>query len=74
MNEAELKERATEFLFGRGQTLDSYYIEVTPYSEMLCYVNEEGREFDLPINDEELAQAVLLRLREMGVRIVKYGA
>jgi hypothetical protein len=40
---------------------------------MLCYVNEEGREFDLPINDEELAQAVLLRLREMGVRIAKYG-
>ncbi|WP_426339030.1 hypothetical protein ACN9MZ_22035 [Pseudoduganella sp. S-14] len=74
MNETELKERVTEFLFGRGQTLDSYYIEVTPCSEMLCYVNEEGREFDLPINDEELAQAVLLQLREMGVRIVKYGA
>lgn len=73
MNEDELKAQAMEFLFGRGQTLDNYYIEVTPYSEMLCYRNEEGREFDLPINDEELAQAVLLRLREMGVRIVKYG-
>jgi hypothetical protein len=44
-------------LFGRGQTLDNYYIEVTPYSEMLCYQNEEGREFDLPINDEELGGA-----------------
>lgn len=43
-------------------------------SEMSCYVNEESREFDLPIIDEELAQAALLRLREMGVRIVKYGA
>lgn len=73
MNEVELAKKATEFLFGRGQTLESYYIEVTPYSELLCYQNGAGQEFYLPINDEELKDAVLLCLRELGVRIDKLG-
>ncbi|WP_028104492.1 hypothetical protein [Pseudoduganella violaceinigra] len=74
MNEAKLKLQATEFLFGRGQALDHYYIEVSRFSESLCYKNDKGREFDLAIDDEDLAQAVMLRLREMDVRIVKHGA
>ncbi|MCH7330465.1 hypothetical protein [Acinetobacter modestus] len=60
-----------DFLFGRGQNLDNYFIEQTPVSEMLCYRNSEGHEFDLPICDDELAAAVIKRLKEMGVRIIK---
>ncbi|GLR14014.1 hypothetical protein GCM10007907_28040 [Chitinimonas prasina] len=72
----ENKDRTTfveEFLFGRGLKLDGYFIEQTPVSEMLCYRNAEGREFDLPINDAALADAVLVRLKELGVRILKLG-
>ncbi|MCI3206436.1 hypothetical protein DBA20_15865 [Pandoraea capi] len=60
-----------EFLFGRGLTVENYFIEQTPVSEMLCYRNSEGREFDLPINDHDFADDVLNRLKGLGVRIVK---
>ncbi|MHA6823009.1 hypothetical protein ACQUKI_15940 [Ralstonia pseudosolanacearum] len=60
-----------EFLFGRGLTVGDYFIEQTPVSELLCYRNSEGREFDLPINDDAFAGEVLSRLKELGVRIVK---
>jgi hypothetical protein len=62
-----------EFLFGRGQKIDDYYIEQTPISEMLCYRNSESREFDLPIHDTELALAVMTRLKELSVEILKLG-
>lgn len=62
---------ADDFLFGRGLRLEDYFIEQTPVSEMLCYRNAEGRDFDLPINDSELASAVMSRLKDLGVRIVK---
>jgi hypothetical protein len=60
-----------EFLFGHGLKLADYFIEQTPVSEVLCYRNKEGRVYDLPINDDALAEAVLLRLKEIGVSIVK---
>jgi hypothetical protein len=62
-----------EFLFGRGLTVEDYFIEKTPVSEMLCFRNSDGREFDLPINDAAMAHAVLERLKELGVRVVKLG-
>lgn len=62
-----------EFLFGIGQQLKDYFIEQTPVSEMLCYRNAEGREFDLPINDEDLAVAVIARLKDIGVQITRLG-
>jgi hypothetical protein len=61
------------FLFGNGQQLSDYFVEQTPVSEMLCYRNAEGRLFDLPINDEALAAAVLIRLKELGVEITRIG-
>ena len=64
---------ADEFLFGREQQLEDFFIEQTPISEMLCYRNSEGREFDLPIHDTELAFAVMARLKELGVKILKLG-
>ncbi|MFZ6798961.1 hypothetical protein ACO0KZ_04115 [Undibacterium sp. Di24W] len=64
---------AEEFLFGCGQQLENYFIEQTPISEMLCYRNSEGREFDLPIHDTELAFTVMARLKELGVEILKLG-
>ncbi|QCX49368.1 hypothetical protein [Ralstonia pseudosolanacearum] len=60
-----------EFLFGRGLAVGDYFIEQTPVSELLCYRKSEGREFDLPINDDDFAGEVLSRLKELGVRIVK---
>jgi hypothetical protein len=68
-----LSQRVENFLFGTGLQLEDYYIEKTPFSEMLCYRNAEGREFDLPINNEELASAVLKRLKALNVRIVNLG-
>ena len=64
---------AEEFLFGRGRQLEDYFIEQTPISEMLGYRNSEGREFDLPIHDTELDLAVMARLKELGVEILKLG-
>jgi hypothetical protein len=66
----DLAATVEEFLFGSGLRLQDYFIEQTPVSEMLCYRNAEGREFDLPINNPELAVAVLSRLKELKVRIV----
>ncbi|MDY7804526.1 hypothetical protein [Burkholderia stagnalis] len=64
---------ADEFLFGKGLVLNDYFVEITPVSEMVCYRNSEGREFDLPINDPDLRDAVLIRLKELGVRVVRLG-
>lgn len=71
MNTKNLTANVEEFLFGRGQQLKDYFIEQTPVSEMLCYRNSEGREFDLPINDVELATAVIARLKSLGVEITR---
>jgi hypothetical protein len=59
-----------DFLFGNGLSVRDYQIERTAVSEMLCYRNAEGREFDLPINDEALAAAVYERLKALNVRVV----
>jgi len=73
MEQKSLTENVEKFLFGNGQKLKDYFIEQTPVSEMLCYRNSEGREFDLPINDTELAIAVIARLKSLGVEIVRLG-
>ena len=64
------EEMVDDFLFGSGLGVQDYFIERTPVSEMLCYRNAEGREFDLPINDDVLAAAVYARLKTMNVRVV----
>jgi hypothetical protein len=71
MDVTDLQKKAEEFLFGRGQQVQDYFIEITPVSEMLCYRNAEGREFDLPINDVDLAAAVINRLKELDVEILR---
>lgn len=68
-----LNQRVENFLFGAGLQVDDYYIERTPFSKILCYRNAEGREFDLPISNEEFASAVFERLKALNVRIVKRG-
>lgn len=62
-----------EFLFGCGQKIENYYIEQTSVSKILCYRNSEGREFDLSIHDTELALAVMSRLKDLDVEILKLG-
>ena len=71
MDKVNLDAEVQEFLFGHGLQLRDYFIEQTPVSEVLCYRNSEGREFDLPIRDSELSAAVFERLKGMGVRIVR---
>jgi hypothetical protein len=73
MNEKNITRIAEEFLFGKGQQLKDYFIEITPVSEMLCYRNADGREFDLPISDAELAETVMARLKDLGVHIIRLG-
>lgn len=68
-----LNRQVENFLFGSGLQVADYYIERTPYSEILCYRNAEGREFDLPISNEEFASAVFERLKALNVRIVNMG-
>lgn len=67
---SSIAEHMDSFLFGSGITLTDYFLEVTPVSEALCFTNRGGREFYLPINDDELAQAAIQRLKYLGVRIV----
>jgi hypothetical protein len=68
-----MKPTVDDFLFGEGLKLEDYFIRVTPVSEVLCYVGPGGREFYLSISDDELADAALQRLRDLGVRIVEMG-
>jgi hypothetical protein len=62
-----------KFLFDGGFRLENYFIRATPVSEVLCYVDSGGKEFYLPISDDELADAAIRRLKDLGVRIVKAG-
>lgn len=71
MDEIEMNSIADKFIADRGMAISNYYIEVTPYSELICFKSEDGREYDLPISDEILAVAVKKRLRELGVKVVK---
>ena len=71
MNEIDMNSLADKFVADRGIPISSYYIEVTPYSELICFKGEDGREYDLPISDETLSKAVKKRLRELGVKVVE---
>ena len=73
VNMENLTLRVEEFLFGSGLTLQNYFIEQTPVSEMICYRNAEGRQFDLLIDDVALAAGILARLKELNVKIVCLG-
>lgn len=70
MDDKRLEAMADEYLFGSGLALSNFYIEKTPVSEVLCFINDKGRHFDLPISDPVLAGAVKGRLRELGVKVV----
>lgn len=73
MSDVDIAAKALEFLFGRGQTVADYYIEVTPYSEMICFTGQDGQELYLSMSDAELEEAAILELRKQAVRIVKLG-
>lgn len=71
MSDLASNKLADEFLADRGIPIGNYYIEVTPHSELICFRNEGGQEFDLPISNEALSEAVKSRLRELGVKVVE---
>src|SRR5262249_8882854 len=62
-----------EYLFREGMTLANYWIERTPVSEVVCYKNLEGREFDLMISNNHCTHLIKQRLLALGVRIVEAG-
>jgi hypothetical protein len=61
------------FLFDQGMHVENYFIEKSPDAEIICYLNAEGRLFDLAITDSELANRALERLKQLGVRVIKLG-
>jgi len=69
LNDINYEQLAEEFLEERGFDLEKIYIEKTPVSEMICFIDENGREFDLPISDEKLLAAVIGHLMAKGVRV-----
>lgn len=71
MEEKNMVDLANQFISDSGIEVEDFFIEITPFSEMVGYTNSEGREFDLPISDENLAKAVIARLIKLGVRIVE---
>lgn len=73
VEQADLAKRVEQFLFGRGQALRDYWIEQTPFSQMLGFRNAAGVAFDLPISDADLRDAVLCRLKALGVLVVRLG-
>ncbi len=64
------KPTADELLFGRGMTVEDYYISKTPVSEEICFIGPGGRAYTLLIHDIELYKQSFDRLRELGVREV----
>lgn len=66
-------ERVEQFLFGSGMRLEDYFLEQSPVAEVICYRNAEGRQYDLLISDDALADAAVQRLKDLGVKIVKIG-
>jgi hypothetical protein len=63
------EEFVDDYLFGKGLTLANYFIRETPYSETLCYTDSSGKDFYMPISNDELNSMALKRLRELGVKI-----
>lgn len=61
-----MDEKVEQFLFGQSLTLDDYYFEQSPVSQVVCYRNSQGREYDLLISDDELAAAAIKRLKTAG--------
>jgi hypothetical protein len=65
------KAEIDEYLFGSGAPLDSYFVRRSSVADLVCFVNTDGREFDLLISDDALAESVKTRLIDLGVRIVR---
>lgn len=63
-----------EFLFGKGQRVEDYFVEETAGAELLRYQHADGELVDLPIADPEFASALSARLKELGVRVVQTQA
>jgi len=63
------KPTADELLFSRGMTVDDYFIDDAHGGELICFVDENGRAFDLHVSDEHLKTAAVARLRALGVRV-----
>ncbi len=61
-------------LFGNGLALTDYFIRKSQDSEVICYLGESGESFYLSIGDDDLFKALLVRLRELGARVVTLGS
>jgi hypothetical protein len=58
------------YLFRNGMTLAEYFISVTPFSQTVCFKDQDGKEFYLSISDDMLEEKIRLRLIELGVEMV----
>jgi hypothetical protein len=73
MTEKFTPEFIEEYLFGRGLQLKDYFIHRTPISEVIGFVDEQGKEFIFSIGNDELAGLMLARLKQLNAREVVVG-
>lgn len=59
-----------EALFGGGLKIENYYINVSYGYELICFVDDNGKDYNLLTSSDLLAKRMLARLRELGVRTV----
>lgn len=59
-----------EFLFGRGLQVSDYFIDRKHGPALIGFTNADGRSFDLHVSDPVLHQRALVRLEELGVRVI----
>ena len=72
-NSKKLPTDLDEYLFGNGLTLERYFVRVTPFSETICYRNDEGKEFYLTVNDDQFEERLRARLVDLGVQVIRLG-
>ena len=72
-NSKKLPTDLDDYLFGSGLTLENYFVCVTPFSETICYRNNEGKEFYLTVNDDEFEEKLRGRLVDLGAEVIKLG-
>jgi hypothetical protein len=59
---------ADEFLFSQGVPIENYYLDRRQGFEVVCFTDENGREFYLHISNDDLHASVVARLIKLGVK------
>jgi hypothetical protein len=58
-----------DFLFGNDQQLDDYFLVGARGSELICMTGEDGREYSVLSEHDQLYENAIARLIALGVRV-----